>query len=276
MTNSIIKLFLFFLLIVLALVQVTLLLGYYWMSPEMGTEAVASGPKPAATQTSAILTANDPAAAVARVRSAVVYITGHPATATSSVPPPTTAIAFTPASLPGDKMGSGMIIDPAGYILTNYHVASVMTDIRVSLFGHPEGAYAAEVIAFDAQNDLAVIKVKTGFPLPVVTLGNSDTLEIADEVLAVGCPFSLEQSVSHGIISDTKRTVNIEGRDYVDLIQTDASVNSGNSGGPLVNTEGEVIGVNVAIFAPSRVYCGVGFAIPVNTAKLFLMRIKNR
>jgi len=276
MTNSIIKLFLFFLLIVLALVQVTLLLGYYWISPEMGTEAVASGPKPAATQTSAILTANDPAAAVARVRSAVVYITGHPATATSSVPPPTTAIAFTPASLPGDKMGSGMIIDPAGYILTNYHVASVMTDIRVSLFGHPEGAYAAEVIAFDAQNDLAVIKVKTGFPLPVVTLGNSDTLEIADEVLAVGCPFSLEQSVSHGIISDTKRTVNIEGRDYVDLIQTDASVNSGNSGGPLVNTEGEVIGVNVAIFAPSRVYCGVGFAIPVNTAKLFLMRIKNR
>ena len=276
MTNSIIKLFLFFLLVVLALVQVTLLLGYYLAYPKTGTEAVAGGPEPAAIQVSAILTANDPGVAVARVRPAVVYITGHPATATSSVPPPTTAIAFTPASLPGDKMGSGMIIDPAGYILTNYHVASVMTDIRVSLFGHPEGAYAAEVIAFDAQNDLAVIKVKTGFPLPVVTLGNSDTLEIADEVLAVGCPFSLEQSVSHGIISDTKRTVNIEGRDYVDLIQTDASVNSGNSGGPLVNTEGEVIGVNVAIFAPSRVYCGVGFAIPVNTAKLFLMRIKNR
>ena len=275
MTNSIIKLFLFFLLIVLALVQVTLLLGYYWISPGMGTEAAASGPKPAATQTSAILTANDPAAAVARVRSAVVYITGHPATATSSVPT-TTAITFAPASLPGDKMGSGMVIDPAGYILTNYHVASVMTDIRVSLFGHQEGAYAAEVIALDEQNDLAVIKVSTGFPLPTVTLGNSDTVEIADEALAIGCPFSLEQSVSHGIISDVKRTVNIEGRDYVDLIQTDAAVNSGNSGGPLINSAGEVIGVNVAIFAPSRVYCGVGFAIPVNRAKLFLMKIKYR
>ena len=275
MTNSIIKLFLFFLLVVLALVQVTLLLGYYLAYPKTGTEAVAGGPEPAAIQVSAILTANDPGVAVARVRPAVVYITGHPIAATSSLPP-TVGIVFTPTSLPGDKMGSGMIIDPAGYILTNYHVASVMTDIRVSLFGHPEGAYAAEVIALDAQNDLAVIKVNTGFPLPVVTLGNSDTLEIADEVLAVGCPFSLEQSVSHGIISDTKRTVNIEGRDYVDLIQTDASVNSGNSGGPLINTAGEVIGVNVAIFAPNRVYCGVGFAIPVNRAKLFLMKIKKQ
>ena len=273
MTNSIIKLFLFFLLVVLALVQITLLLGYYLAYPKTGTEAVAGGPEPAAIQVSAILTANDPAVAVSRVRPAVVYITGHPATLSS---PSTEGIVFTPTSLPGDKMGSGMVIDPAGYILTNYHVASVMTDIRVSLFGHPEGAYAAEVIALDAQNDLAVIKVNTGFPLPVVTLGNSDIMEIADEVLAVGCPFSLEQSVSHGIISDTKRTVNIEGRDYVDLIQTDAAVNSGNSGGPLINTAGEVIGVNVAIFAPNRVYCGVGFAIPVNRAKLFLMKINKQ
>jgi serine protease Do len=275
MTNSIIKLFLFFLLVVLALVQITLLLGYYLAYPKTGTEAVAGGPEPAAIQVSAILTANDPGVAVARVRPAVVYITGHPIAATSSLPP-TVGIVFTPTSLPGDKMGSGMVIDPAGYILTNYHVASVMTDIRVSLFGHQEGAYAAEVIALDAQNDLAVIKVNTGFPLPVVTLGNSDIMEIADEVLAIGCPFSLEQSVSHGIISDTKRTVNIEGRDYVDLIQTDAAVNSGNSGGPLINPAGEVIGVNVAIFAPNRVYCGVGFAIPVNRAKLFLMKIKKQ
>ena len=273
MVKSSIKFFLFLLLAVLALVQAICLLGYYFVYPKTGTEAVASEQKPVAIQVSAILTANDPGVAVARVRSAVVYITGHPMPVTSSLPP-TVGIAFTPTSLPGDKMGSGMIIDPAGYILTNYHVASVMTDIRVSLFGHREGAYAAEVIALDAQNDLAVIKVNTGFPLPVVTLGNSDMIEIADEVLAVGCPFSLEQSVSHGIISDTKRTVNIEGRDYVDLIQTDAAVNSGNSGGPLIKPAGEVIGVNVAIFAPNRVYCGVGFAIPVNRAKLFLMKIK--
>ena len=273
MTNGIIKLFLFFLLIVLALSQIALLLGYYWVYPGRSATAATNGLETVAIQVSSSLPANDPAVAVSRVRPAVVYITGHPATLS---PPSTEGIVFTPTSLPGDKMGSGMIIDSSGYILTNYHVASVMTDIRVSLFGHEEGAYAANVIAFDAQNDLAVIKVNTGFPLPVVTLGNSDIMEIADEVLAVGCPFSLEQSISHGIISDTKRTVNIEGRDYVDLIQTDAAVNSGNSGGPLINTAGEVIGVNVAIFAPNRVYCGVGFAIPVNRAKLFLMKIKKQ
>ncbi|HIJ39474.1 MAG TPA: trypsin-like serine protease [Deltaproteobacteria bacterium] len=273
MTKSSLKIFFLFLLAALTLVQVVCLLSYYLVIPKTGAASAASVSEPVAIKVSTSFPAIDLGVAVARVRPAVVYITGHPATATSS-PPPGGTIAFTPASLPGDKMGSGMIIDPAGYILTNHHVASVMTDIRVSLFGHQEGAYAAEIVALDASKDLAVIKINTGSPLPVVTLGNSDLIETADEVLAVGCPFSLEQSVSHGIISDTKRTVNIDGRDYVDLIQTDAAVNSGNSGGPLINVAGEVIGINVAIFAPNRVYCGVGFAIPVNQAKSLLRKIK--
>jgi len=272
MIKSVVRVFFLFLLIVLTLTQMVLLAGYYFLSPEGRSEAVASGGVSGAAQLTSFAT-EDLSVAVAKVRAAVVYITGHPATSTPALPPEG-VISFAPASLTSDRMGSGMIIDPAGYILTNYHVAASMTDIRVSLFGHQEGAYPATVVAFDARKDLSVIRINTGFPLPVVRLGNSDMIEVADKVLAVGCPFSLEQSVSHGIVSDTKRTVNIEGRNYIDLIQTDAAVNSGNSGGPLVNRKGEVIGVNVAIYAPSRVYCGVGFAVPINQAKLFLMKVK--
>ena len=272
MIKSVVRAFFLFLLIVLTLTQMVFLAGYYLLYPEAGSEAVASGGVSGGAQLTSFAT-EDLGVTVARVRAAVVYITGHPATSAPALPSEG-LISFTPASLTGDRMGSGMIIHPTGYILTNYHVAASMTDIRVSLFGHSEGAYPAVVVAFDAQKDLAVIKINTGFPLPVVLLGNSDMIEVADEVLAVGCPFSLEQSVSHGIVSDTKRTVNIEGRNYIDLIQTDAAVNSGNSGGPLVNLKGEVIGVNVAIYAPSRVYCGVGFAVPVNQAKQFLTKVK--
>ena len=99
-------------------------------------------------------------------------------------------------------------------------------------------------------------------------------IEAGEEVIAIGCPFSLEQTVTHGIISDTKRTVDIDGRRYVDLIQTDAAINTGNSGGALINLSGEVVGVNVAIYAPGKVYCGIGFAIPINHAKLLLMKVR--
>jgi len=266
------KVLLIVLLTIVTVVQVVFLAGYYLLLPEARWAVGASG-----TENSIVrLTSyeiEDLGVAVARVRPAVVYITGHPSTSKSALPT-RSAISFAPASLTGDRMGSGMIFDAAGYILTNYHVVADMTDIRVTLFADREHAYPAEMIACDPQKDLAVIKINAAFSLPAVTLGNSDMMEAADEVLAIGCPFSLEQSVSHGIVSDTKRTVTIEGRNYVDLIQTDAAINSGNSGGPLVNSNGEVIGVNVAIYAPSRVYCGVGFAIPINQAKLLLMKIK--
>ena len=268
-----IKVLLLVLLIIATVLQVVFIGGYYILTPEARSAVAAGGgAEPGVTQLTSCAT-EDLGVVVAKVRAAVVYITGHPATSTSAIPPKG-AISFAPASLTGDRMGSGMIIDTAGYILTNYHVAASMTDIRVSLFGHQEGAYPAAVVAFDARKDLAVIRINTGFPLPVVLLGNSDMIEVADGVLAVGCPFSLEQSVSHGIVSDAKRTVTIEGRNYADLIQTDAAITSGNSGGPLVNSKGEVIGVNVAIYAPNRVYCGVGFAVPINQAELFLAKFK--
>ena len=266
------KVLLLALLTIVAVVQVAFLAGYYLLSPEVRPAVGASGTESSIVRLASYET-EDLGVAVARVRPAVVYITGHPSTSISTLPPQG-PISFAPASLTADKMGSGIIVDAAGYILTNYHVVANMTDIHVSLFADREHAYPGEIIALDPQKDLAVIKINTPFSLPAVALGNSDMMEAADEVLAIGCPFSLEQSVSHGIISDTKRTVTIEGRSYTDLIQTDAAINPGNSGGPLVNLNGEVIGINVAIYAPSRVYCGVGFAIPINQAKLLLMKVE--
>ena len=266
------KLLLLLLLTIVTVVQVVFLAGYYLLSPEGRTAVGASGTENSIVQLASYET-KDLGVAVARVRPAVVYITGHPSISENTLRPQG-PISFAPASLTSDKMGSGIIFDTAGHILTNYHVVASMTDIRVSLFADREHAYPGEIIALDPQKDLAVIKINAPFSLPTVTLGNSDMMEAADEILAIGCPFSLEQSVSHGIISDTKRTVTIDGRNYTDLIQTDAVINSGNSGGPLVNLNGEVIGVNVAIYAPTRVYCGVGFAIPINQAKLLLMKVK--
>jgi len=266
------KVLLIILLTIATIIQLVFLAGYYLLSPEVRPAVGATGTENSIVQLASYET-KDLGVAVARVRPAVVYITGHPSTSENTLPPQG-PISFAPASLTADKMGSGIIFDTAGHILTNYHVVASMTDICVSLFADREHAYPGEIIALDPQKDLAVIKINAPFSLPAVALGNSDMMEAADEVLAIGCPFSLEQSVSHGIISDTKRTVTIEGRSYTDLIQTDAAINPGNSGGPLVNLNGEVIGINVAIYAPSRVYCGVGFAIPINQAKLLLMKVK--
>lgn len=256
------------LLILLTVIQLTFLLGYYMPAPDSQSSVVSSSPGILLTSCST----EDLGAVVAKVRTAVVYIVGRRVTMNTA--PSNALISFAPASLAGDKMGSGIIFDSAGYILTNYHVIDEITDIRVSIFGVRDKTFPCEIVYRDPEKDLAVIKINTGFSLPTVTLGNSDMLEAAEEVLAVGCPFSLEQSVTHGIISDTKRTVVIDGRTYKDLIQTDAAINSGNSGGALINMNGEVIGVNVAIYAPSRVYCGVGFAIPINRARLLLMKVK--
>ncbi|MBW1675550.1 MAG: trypsin-like peptidase domain-containing protein [Deltaproteobacteria bacterium] len=272
MANLGTKVFLLVLLAFLTVVQLAFLLGYYCLSPDARASVAADGSGSGVIWLTSCGT-EDLGVAVAKVRSAVVYITGRRLssdTASSAASP----VLFAPGSLTGDKMGSGMIFDPAGYILTNHHVVAGTTDIRISIFGEREQTYPCEVVALDPELDLAVIKTNTPFSLPTVILGNSSMLEDADEVLAVGCPFSLEQSVTHGIISDTKRTVTIDGRIYKDLIQTDAAINSGNSGGPLINLNGEVVGINVAIYAPTRVYCGVGFAIPINQAKLLMMKVK--
>lgn len=160
-------------------------------------------------------------------------------------------------------LGSGFIVRDDGYILTNNHVVENADSIKVTLPDKRE--FDAKVIGTDPKADVAVIKID-GKDLPVATLGDSAATAVGDWVLAVGTPYGLSQTVTAGIISAEGRA-NIGIVDYEDFIQTDAAINPGNSGGPLVNIQGEVIGINTAIFSRSGGYQGIGFAIPINMAK---------
>lgn len=166
-------------------------------------------------------------------------------------------------------MGSGMILDPQGNILTNYHVIKDVDQIKVQLSDKRQ--FPAEVVGTDPKSDVAVIRIKGKAPanLPVVQLGDSSALKVGDWVLAVGAPFGLTQTVTAGIISATGRA-DVGITDYEDFLQTDAAINPGNSGGPLVNIDGEVIGMNTAIATGLGQFAGVGFAIPSNMIRSYL------
>jgi serine protease Do len=170
---------------------------------------------------------------------------------------------FQMPQMPRMSSGSGVIIDPAGVILTNNHVVAGDGKITVRLYDGRE--YVATEVKTDPNTDIAVVKIKANGSLPFATLGNSDEVRVGDWVLAIGQPFSLENTVTAGIISATGRAVGITRHD--EFIQTDAAINPGNSGGPLVNLAGEVIGINTAINSTSGGYQGVGFAVPANVAK---------
>jgi serine protease Do len=170
---------------------------------------------------------------------------------------------FEMPQVPRHSSGSGVIIDPAGVILTNNHVVAGGGKITVRL--HDGREFQATDVKTDPNTDLAIVRIKASGSLPAATLGNSDQLRIGDWVLAVGQPFGLENTVTAGIVSATGRAVGIT--KYDEFIQTDAAINPGNSGGPLVNLKGEIIGVNTAISSSSGGFQGVGFAIPVNVAK---------
>src|ERR1700726_1168150 len=161
------------------------------------------------------------------------------------------------------SLGSGVIVDKRGYILTNNHVVEQATKIQVQLDGNPQ-KYTAKVVGVDEDTDLAVIKIEANKELPVAKLGNSDGVQVGDWVLAIGSPFGLQATVTAGIISAKDRG-NV-GRQFQHFLQTDAAINPGNSGGPLVDLAGEVIGINTAIITGSRGYEGVGFAMPSSTA----------
>ena len=168
-----------------------------------------------------------------------------------------------------ESLGSGFIVDPKGYIITNNHVIEKADKIYVKLSTDPDSqdlGRPARVIGVDKATDLAVIKIDTSSPLPTVKLGNSDTAEVGDWVEAIGSPFALSQTVTAGIISAKNRTIEpgASGQ-FQHFIQTDAAINPGNSGGPLLNMNGEVVGVNTAIFTQSNGYQGIGFAMPSNT-----------
>ncbi len=163
------------------------------------------------------------------------------------------------------SLGSGVIVSANGYIITNFHVVDKADRIRVSLMGDPGSvSYPAKVIGTDRETDLAVIKIDVSHPLPFAKLGNSDSMQVGDWVLAIGSPFGLKSTVTAGIISAKGRNI-VPGRQFQSFIQTDAAINPGNSGGPLVDMDGQVIGINTAIYTESSGYQGVGFAMPSDT-----------
>lgn len=159
-------------------------------------------------------------------------------------------------------MGTGVIIDRRGYIFTNYHVVDEVARIEVTL---ADGTTAiAKLINYDPETDLALIKIKTDRDLPVIRIGASENLLRGETVIAIGNPFGYQNSVTVGIISALHRDIPVNGsQQYNDLIQTNADINPGNSGGPLLNIDGEVIGINVAVRVGAQ---GIGFAIPIDTA----------
>jgi serine protease Do len=163
------------------------------------------------------------------------------------------------------SLGSGVIVDPKGYIITNQHVVDKADRVRVKLEGDPPGLqHDAKVIGTDSETDLAVIKIDVDHPLAAAKLGNSESMTVGDWVLAIGSPFALEETVTAGIISSKGRDIDTR-RQFQRFLQTDAAINPGNSGGPLVNMNAEVIGINTAIFTESGGYQGIGFALPSNT-----------
>jgi serine protease Do len=169
-------------------------------------------------------------------------------------------------------LGSGFVVDPTGYIVTNNHVIESATDIQVTTtdgVDHP-----AKLIGADPKTDLALLKIETTKPMPYVQFGDSDKARVGDWVLAVGNPFGLGGTVTTGIVSARSRDIH-EGP-FDDFLQIDASINQGNSGGPTFDMNGNVVGINTAIFSPSGGSVGIGFAIPSNLAKPILAELKDK
>jgi serine protease Do len=166
-------------------------------------------------------------------------------------------------------IGSGVIVSPDGYILTNYHVVKHAVKINVTLMDKRE--FAAKLVGTDPKTDLALIKINTKQSLPYAALGDSHKVQVGDWVVAIGNPFGFNLTVTTGIVSAKERAL---GGNYDNFIQTDASINPGNSGGPLFNTSGQVIGINTAIYSSTGSNAGIGFAIPVDLAKSVMEQLK--
>jgi putative serine protease PepD len=190
----------------------------------------------------------------------------------------TTAVAydFFLNPVPKEGTGSGAIIDRSGHILTNFHVIDGARRLEVTLADGSK--WQARPIGADPGNDLAVIKIDApAETLTVIPMGDSSRLVVGQKVLVIGNPFGFERTLTGGIVSSTGRSIRAEnGRLIRGIIQTDAAINPGNSGGPLLNSSGEIIGVSTAIFSPSGGSVGVGFAVPINTAKRIIADLINR
>jgi len=171
---------------------------------------------------------------------------------------------LSPYASSAGPVGAGLIIDPSGYVLTTFQTVGRATTVKITQFTGGQREFHADVIDVDPKTDLALLKIRAQEIFPTAVLGNSDLLEVGDLVLAIGSPFGFSRTVTMGIVSNNRRKLNINGIRYPDMIQTDAAINEGNDGGPLVNIKGEVIGINLACFMPDNQFSGIGFAIPIN------------
>jgi len=172
-----------------------------------------------------------------------------------------------------ESVGSGVFVDPRGYVVTNNHVVAGATSMVVTMFNAPQNYLPARMVATDTANDLALLQVSGGGPFPVASMADSSLLEVGDWVLAIGNPFGLGHTVTAGIISAKRSSIVIDGVMYGSIIQTDAPINRGSSGGPLVNLQGKMVGINTAIYAPTGVFNGTGFSIPSNRVSAFVARV---
>src|SRR3989442_1548114 len=249
------------------LAALVLILGAYWAGARFGTneptkvEALplgGSSSPTAASQRDASLTDDESI----NVR---IYRQASPAVA--NILTKATEYDFFMDPVPVEGAGSGFVIDARGYILTNFHVVEGAQSIEVVL--GDQSRYPAKFIGADQRNDVALVKIDPkGKHLVALSLGDSGLLQVGQKVLAIGNPFGFQSTLTTGVVSALGRTVQTSQTTFIDeAIQTDAAINRGNSGGPLINTHGEAIGINSAIYTPTGTTAGIGFAIPINTAK---------
>jgi len=170
-----------------------------------------------------------------------------------------------------ESIGSGVIVDERGYVLTNNHLVSRATMIMVTRFNHNNEHLPADLVAADPSLDLALLRLRGAAKFPPASFANSSQVEVGDWVLAVGNPFGLGHTVTSGIVSARRQQLTIGNVSYSNLLQTDAPINRGSSGGPLCDLDGKIVGINTAIYAPTGVFSGAGFAIPANRAASSLL-----
>jgi S1-C subfamily serine protease len=247
----------------IVLAALVIILGAYWAGSRFGAheptkvEAVPPSATPVSQRDDA-LTDDE---------SINVRIYRQTAPAVANILTKATEYDFFMDPVPVEGAGSGFVIDPRGYILTNFHVVEGAQSIEVVL--GDQSRYPAKFIGADQRNDVALVKIDPkGKNLVALHLGDSGALQVGQKVLAIGNPFGFQSTLTTGVVSALGRTVQTSQTTFIDeAIQTDAAINRGNSGGPLINTHGEVIGINSAIYTPSGTTAGIGFAIPINTAK---------
>jgi S1-C subfamily serine protease len=235
-------------------------LGAYWLGSRYGS------PVPQTVRALPALTeAADVNLDATEAENVRIYKQASPAVA--NIVTRTVQYDFFLNAVPMEGAGSGFVIDPQGHILTNYHVVEGAQTIEVTLGDQTH--YKAKYIGADTRNDIALIQINPGsHKLTTLPLGDSRNLLVGQRVLAIGDPFGFQSTLTTGVVSSLGRTVQTGDNTFIDeAIQTDAAINRGNSGGPLLNSRGEVIGVNSAIYAPAGTTIGIGFAIPINTAR---------